>query len=252
MARLLASYRWRRRALWLTLLAIGAASVAAIAIEFPDRHKPEPQASGPRIKLATDKTPKTVALKPGERAHALAVADVFVHTAVARKHLERAWPLLSPEIKQGMTRQAFLSGNNPVIPYPVGQIRYALDYSYARRVGFQIAIFPTHGAHVKPQVFLLDLREVGSRLNGHWLVKAWNPTPYPNITGGPTPGGSLLDRTSAHAPGDGGGRLSVAWLLLPVGLLSLVILIPIGLMLTHWRKGRAIERDYLRDQGARG
>jgi hypothetical protein len=150
-----------------------------------------------------------------------------------------------------MTRKAFLSGNNPVIPYPVGQIRWAVDYSYARRVGFQIAVFPTHRAHVKPQVFLLDLKEVGSGPRRHWLVKAWNPTPYPNITGGPTPGGSLLDRTSAHAPGSGGGRLSVAWLLLPVGLLSLVIVIPLGLGIAHWRKGRVIERDYLRDQHAR-
>jgi hypothetical protein len=211
----------------------------------------EPQASGPPLRLTPQRTPKTVKLKAGERAQAYAVADVFVHTAVARKHLERAWPLLAPEIRQGTTRQQFLSGDNSVIPYPVGNVRWALDYSYARRLGLQIAVFPRHGVKEKPQVFLLDLKEVGNGGKRHWLVKAWNPTPFPNITSGPTPGGSLLDRTSAHAPGSGGGSgLSPAWLLLPVGLLSLVILIPLGLMITNWRRGRAIERDYLRDQGA--
>jgi hypothetical protein len=252
---LLASYRWRRRLLWLLAIAIVAGVVSALVIEFPSRSatEGEPVAKG-HIEIAPDQVPKTVKLKGAARASALSVARLFVSTAVARKHIDRSWSLLSPEIKQGLTRKEFVSGNNSIVPYPVGDSRWAVDYSYRNRVGFQIALYPRPGAKLSPEVFLLDLRAAGTGKQRHWLVKAWNPTPIQAIGSSPTGGGNIIDsvRPQVASSGSSNGRLGVAWLLVPLGLLSLVLLVPLGFLLFNWRRGRAIERDYLRQQNARG
>jgi hypothetical protein len=39
---------------------------------------------------------------------------------------------------------------------------------------------------------------------------------------------------------------SAAWLLLPVGLLSLIILLPLGIATTNWYRGRRAARALLR------
>ena len=58
----------------------------------------------------------TVPLDPKARA----VAQEFVATAVARKHLAEAWRLAGPELKSHLTLAKWLTGTIPVSPYPVG------------------------------------------------------------------------------------------------------------------------------------
>src|ERR671937_1729345 len=52
------------------------------------------------------------------------VAREFVATAVARRHLARAWELAAPDLKQGMTLAEWNTGTIPVTPYR-GDVRAA-------------------------------------------------------------------------------------------------------------------------------
>jgi hypothetical protein len=42
---------------------------------------------------------------------------------------------------------------------------------------------------------------------------------------------------------------SRAWWILPIALLSLIVLVPLGIVLNSWHRNRQAERDYLRGQG---
>jgi hypothetical protein len=102
------------------------------------------------------------------------VALEFIRTAVARKHLDRAWDLAAPELKQGTTRAEWLAGTLPVVPYPVekAQVVPHVVQSFSDRAVFDVTFFPHLRSGATPQSFRLDLRKVG----GHWLVSAWQPS----------------------------------------------------------------------------
>lgn len=55
------------------------------------------------------------------------VADKFILTAVARKNLGEAYELTHPDLRQGLTKQQWLTGNIPVQYYPADAARWELD-----------------------------------------------------------------------------------------------------------------------------
>ena len=63
------------------------------------------------------------------------VAIRFVQTAVARENLEEAWELVGPNLRGGLTRKEWISGDNPVVPYPIDQLdgRAVQDRRIVRR-----------------------------------------------------------------------------------------------------------------------
>jgi hypothetical protein len=109
------------------------------------------------------------ALLPVERL----VALEFVHTAVARKNLARAWQLAAPELKENTTREEWLSGTMRVVPYPVGQANVLLQTvnSFTDTARFNVSFLARPGGDAKSQSFTLDLRNV----DGRWLVSSWQP-----------------------------------------------------------------------------
>jgi hypothetical protein len=131
--------------------------------------------------------PKTVKLTP----EATQVARRFIQTAVARKNLAEAYPLVTEEIRQGQSLKSWNTGNIAVIPYPVDDVKYApmkIDFSYPREAQIEIALLPKAGAKVRSQLFLMDL----VKRKGKWLVNAWVPRsspPVPNGSGNNGAGG---------------------------------------------------------------
>ena len=109
-------------------------------------------------------------LAPVERRLALE----FVHTAVARKNLARAWELAAPELKRGTTRKEWLAGTMRVVPYPVAQANVFVTVvsSYTDTARLDITFLPKPGTKAEPQTFALDLRKV----DGRWLASAWTPS----------------------------------------------------------------------------
>ena len=241
MKRVLASYRWRRRLLWLTVTAGVVGGALAIGFIWPNTAPPEnTKPTGGPIKIAAP--PKKVPLKVRERAAALAVASRFIDTAVARKNVDRAWGLVTPTLRAGYTRKQWDTANLPGIPpFPVAEARWRLQFSDEKGIGFTMALFPTKASHQQAAVFMIGLHKVGAGKHRHWLVDNWQaaPTTASQVMGGGGSAGGVLDQVTPRVTATSAkAKESPIWLLIPVGLLSLALLIPAGIAGTNWYRDR--------------
>jgi hypothetical protein len=241
--RVLASYRWRRRLLWLTVSAAVVAGALVIGFKWPNtapREAVNPSGGALKIDYAA---PKPVQLKVRERAAALAVASTFIDTAVARKDVDRAWGLVTPTLRAGYTRKQWDTQDLPGIPpFPVASARWELQFSDVRGIGFTMALFPTKASHQQAQVFMIGLHTVGSGKHRHWLVDNWQAAPTTAsqlASGGGGGSGGVLDSFSPRVSASTSkAKESPIWLLLPVGLLSLILIIPAGIAGLNWHRDR--------------
>ena len=242
MKRVLASYRWRRRLLWLTVTAGVVGGALAIGFIWPNTAPPEnTKPTGGPIKIAAP--PKKVPLKVRERAAALAVASRFIDTAVARKNVDRAWGLVTPTLRAGFTRKQWDTANLPGIPpFPVAEARWRLQFSDEKGIGFTMALFPTKASHQQAAVFMIGLHKVGAGKHRHWLVDNWQAAPTTAsqvMGGGGGSAGGVLDQVTPRVTATSAkAKESPIWLLIPVGLLSLALLIPAGIAGTNWYRDR--------------
>jgi hypothetical protein len=117
-------------------------------------------------------------------ADARKVAGRFILTAVARENLGESYALAHPELRQGMSKREWLTGNIPVVYYPAKQIEAAtfkVDESYAGEAILEVALLPKDAAKVKPQVFFIGLKKVGKGSAARWKVNYWVPRAAPQI-----------------------------------------------------------------------
>lgn len=187
--------------------------------------------------------PKPVQLKLRERAAALAVASRFINTAVARKDVDRAWGLVTSTLHAGYTRKQWDTEELPGIPpFPVASARWRLQFADTKGIGFTMALFPTKASHQRAQVFMIGLHTVGSGKHRRWLVDNWQAAPTTAsqlVSGGGGGGGGVLDTFAPKVSGSASkAKESPIWLLLPVGLLSLVLIIPAGIAGLNWHRDR--------------
>ena len=199
------------------------------------------KAQGPsNIPAHIDNTsPKPVRLKHRDEKLMLAVAARFVESAVARKQVDRSWDLASPELRSGFTRKKWDEGQLPVSPYPVGDARYKVEYEDTEGVGVSIALFPAKGSRDQPGDYLIGLHPVGSGARRHWVVDYWQAVP----TGAAV--GSISRSPVSGTSSVGTVKEGKAWLLVPAGLLSLIVLIPVGIASVHWYRRRRADRELL-------
>ncbi len=171
------------------------------------------------------------------------VASRFIETAVFRRHVDDSWELTTPALRQGLTRKAWAAGTIPVVPYPgdaVAQVRWLLDYSYARTIGMKVAIYPKPGAQVSRQVFDIELQNAGTGARPRWLVSAWSPSGGPQIATA-APGGPPVAFAPEHS------SLRPIWLLAPVALIVGSMLALLGwLALRGWIRSTRANRAYLK------
>jgi hypothetical protein len=137
--------------------AVLVAGVVALAVTRLDRGAAAP----PHRKAPLEAAERRVALE-------------FVATAVARRDLARAWDIVAPELKQGMSRDEWQTGTIPVVPYPVAQAQTVLRAvkSFTDTGELHVSFVPHVGTNARAATFTLDLRKQG----GRWLVSAWLPT----------------------------------------------------------------------------
>lgn len=112
------------------------------------------------------------------------VAGRFILTAVARENLGESYELVHPELRQGLTKQEWLTGNIPVVYYPAKEIEAAtfkVDESYSDEVILEVALLPNDATKVKPQVFFIGLKKAGKGAAARWQVSAWIPRAAPQI-----------------------------------------------------------------------
>jgi hypothetical protein len=139
--------------------AVLVAGIAAFAVTRLDRSSPVPAPPHRAAKLT---------------AAELQVAHAFLDTAVARKHLDRAWAIVAPELKDGMSLEEWKKGTIPVVPYPVGEADVTLKPvdSFTDVAQLRVTFVPHAGTKAAAATFLLGLRNV----DGHWLASAWQPS----------------------------------------------------------------------------
>jgi len=117
-------------------------------------------------------------------AEARKVAGRFILTAVARENLGESYELVHPELRQGLTRKEWLTGNIPVVYYPAKEIETAtfkVDESYPDEAILQVALLPKEKSKVKPQVFFIGLKKAGKGATARWQVNYWVPRAAPQI-----------------------------------------------------------------------
>jgi hypothetical protein len=165
-------YRSRRALLWAGgAVAVACGLVALFAFGPNKNAAPEVFNDDPvQVPVVQKKAPLSEAAKK--------VAIRFVQTAVARENLEEAWELVGPNLRGGLTRAEWISGDNPVVPYPIDQLEvapYKIDESFVDSALLEVALLPKEGAGVRSQIFFLGLKKVGKGENARWLVDNWVP-----------------------------------------------------------------------------
>ena len=255
---IVSSPRRRRRLAWGgTALAI-VGGLVAVGVIWPNTADKAPTALEPGAPQVYHE-PKPIKLTNTSRAKALATAANFVKTAVAREHVERSWLLASPGLKQGFTRKEWSLGEIPVVPYPVAQARWKLDYAYADALGLQVLLFPKPGSGMRPNLFLMELKPTGDAAHRRWLVDSWTPSGVANpalqapaATAGRGGGSGAVGVPSLdpQVVGNTQSRLGAAWLFLPLTLFAIVPIVLGIFAIRSWRRSRRAEREY-REHAAR-
>jgi hypothetical protein len=252
---LFSSPRRRRRAIWGGGAAAVVVGLITVGVIWPNTAEEVPSELTPG-KPQVYHEPKAIKLTQHSRAQALTTAANFVKTAVARQDLERSWLLVSPSLKQGFTLERWSQGEIPVIPYPVAQARWKLDYSYEDALGLQVLLYPRDGSGMRPNLFLMELKPVGDRKHRRWLVDSWTPSgvanpalqaPQSTPGSGGGGGGSAVAGVQSLDPtvvGQGESRLGAGWLIFPIALLAIVPIV-LGIFgIRSWRRSRRAERAY--------
>ena len=159
---------------WISVLILVAGGVAFTIAHFgTNTAKPLTSSGAPQGPVQVVKPNVTA---PVPKAAKL-VAGKFILTAVQRKHLDQAWKLVTPSIRQGLTHKQWMSGNIAVVPWlgRIGVTPLKVDYSYAREVEFTVAILPAKGEKTQGDYFVIVLKKVGSGKDARWLVDQWVP-----------------------------------------------------------------------------
>jgi hypothetical protein len=249
---LFSSPRRRRRVVWRTAIVALVGGLVAVGILWPNTAEDAPSEVTPG-KPQVYHEPKPIKLTQSSRAQALTTAANFVKTAVARRNVDRSWPLVSPGLREGYTRAEWRTGEIPVIPYPVGQARWKLDYSDEVGLGLQVLLYPRAGSGLRPNLFLMELKPVGDVKHRRWVVDSWTssgvanpalqaPASRPGGGGGGSAAG--VQSLDPNIVGKGESRLGAAWLLVPISLLAVVPLVLAIFGVRSWRRSRRAERAY--------
>jgi hypothetical protein len=236
----------RKRAAWIGggLAVVGA--VVFVGVKWPNTSEEEPQVFSSDEQGYVYREPKAVELSRIERAKALSTAANFVTHAVARRKVEQAYDLTAPSLRAGITRAEWRTENIPVVPFPVEEARWRIEYSYADALGLQVLLFPTARSKLRPTTFVMELTPTGKGKAHKWLVSSWAPTGMTGA-GGAAPaaqtGAGGVPNLGATLQG-GEARLDERWLLAPIALIGLVPLIVGGFYFRGWRRGRRAEAAY--------
>jgi hypothetical protein len=166
------THRQRRRLVWVLVGAAVCGGLGLVLMLAPDKDAPKQRLSNQPAQVE----PPLVKVPLAEEARRVAVR--FIQTAVARQNLDEAWTLVGPNLRGGLSRAEWVTGANPVVPYPIDQLDvapYKIDESYATTALLEVALLPRKGAGVRAQVFFLGLRKLGTGERARWVVDNWVP-----------------------------------------------------------------------------
>jgi hypothetical protein len=259
--KILRSYRWRRRLLF-TLPVVVAIPLIWLGIHLSTPGNPG-NANGPTV--PDYKQPKKGRFTKAKQREVHQVLAKFIKSAVAREDPASSWDLSAPSLKEGVTRKEWNRGDLPVVPYPalhrgLGQWDY-VEYSYRNSVGLEVFLFPKPGSGYS--ALTADVELVKGR-DGRWLVDYWMPKKFhgppalakssgkakaKKVTrkaAGKRTKGQNKAKAAGPAPADDyrAPHVSRAYWAIPLAILSLIILAPIGFGIVYVRGNRRAAREH--------
>ena len=125
----MAAPRTRRRAAWVLAGGSVCAAVILLLVLGSDTDPPKERFSD----VPAVETKREIEAPLPHEARRVAVR--FIQTAVARENLEEAWTLVGPNLRGGLTRREWLTGNNPVVPFPVSDLGGGRFSAFLHRQG---------------------------------------------------------------------------------------------------------------------
>ena len=185
--------------------------------------------------------PKPHKLMKAEQVALVSIAQRFVESAVLRDRPERAYEIVAPSLRAGLSKKQWATGAIPVIPYPVDRALWKVEYSNSESVGLLVAVYPKENAGLKPAVFSMKMTPVGASGDySRWLVNSWVPK-----AGSRSAIAAPASSSNAASQDERVARqASVFWLLVPVGLISLVLFVPIGFFVRERWISRRTRRHF--------
>jgi hypothetical protein len=206
----------------------------------------KPRANDPAVVF---KEPKTVPATKSEKSAAYETAIRFINTAVRRENLAESWDIITPNMRGGYNRRAWVQGDIPVVPYPAKSPRLApwrVDYQHKNSLGLVFWLLPEEQSRdFAPMTFFLDLKAAGKGKQRVWRVDYFAPASA-NVSP-PSGGGSgsivpqlTPDAAALRSKSELGGE----WLVVPAAVLGLIVLVPLGFALRGWYLGRRARRAY--------
>ena len=259
----LSSRRRRRRLTIAAVFVVVAIPLGYLAVHYSNSASPR-DANGPYVSDAFYNQPKHAPFTAEKRRAVSAVLAKFISGAVSKHDLAGTWDLAGPDLRQGMTRDDWLKGQLPIVPFAAserGQGKWSLvNYSYANKVGLELLMFPEHRSG---QLATVETDVVRGK-DGHWRVNYWlitklhgpgsaaaadsasamsegppNVHKLPGKKKGQT-AGSQREAAAEAAPDRTGqvAQLDAKWLLVPLGIVALALLALLGLGINAWRRNR--------------
>jgi hypothetical protein len=246
-SQLLASPRRRRRLARVAVFLVVAGAVAfGITRLTLNEGVHEKEVFQPGKPVVTGNQ-KTVRLSRADRREIGKTLVAFVRDGVAQRNPIAAYDLVTSDFRGGTTRAQWRAGSSPVYVYPavtrgVGG-NWRVDYSYRRDVGVALMLSSTRPRKVGQIIFHAELLKE----RGRWRVDTFSPMATF------TPIGVGRQRETGPADYTGGSRadlradkgaLSPLWIVVPLALLGLIVLVPLGIVLAARMRDRRAARAY--------
>lgn len=109
----------------------------------------------------------------------------FITTAVARKDLDKAYWLVGPDLRGGLSRSQWRNGDIPVLYYHADNaatVSFKVDYSYTTSALFEANLHAVPGTEQRPELlFFIGLKRQGGKAHGQWLVNYFEPNWRPPV-----------------------------------------------------------------------
>jgi hypothetical protein len=240
---MLSSPRRRRRLYWGSGAIVAAGCALLIGILYPNTGREEAKFS-PGKPQVTHVEPRQTPLPKSDVVASQQIVDRFVLSAVLRRHLERSYEIVTPQLRDGMKLEEWKKGAIPVAWFPAKDFAFAkskLRYSYANFARYDVLIWARPRAETGSTSFSLEMRAVGKGQRRHWLVDYFQPLG----------GGLSLSSSEARnplsvrsQPSASNAELGAGWVLAPLSILSLIVIIPSGLVIRGWLRNRRVDREY--------
>jgi hypothetical protein len=187
-------------------------------------------------------------LSKADRAAITRSIDVFVNHAVKRANPTAAYAVVAPELRPGITRRQWASGDIPVYPFPAAGSTHPWNILYVtpEEVGLELQLNPRARSELGPIIFHIYLRPAR---DGRWLVDSFMPVATLAPLHAKKSRVLSVRDFSPGAQGDGRsaspGQLSHVYIVAPFAAFALLVL---GLV--SWGLVRALRNR--RAQGPRG